>query len=438
MNEILNVFFLVAGGFIIFFFPFSNKYLISFFKIKEKNIFEIFSLNTILIFSLLLLLSFFEINLKLLFYIFLIFSLINLFFVRFNHFKKDLGLMIFFAMFVIIYFIEIANYPILEWDAFSHWIYKVKNFYNGYDYANFSNIPNHNQYPPLGSFLWAFVWKGSLIDSEYTGRLIFIYIYFLSLFLAISKINFDLIVKIIVLFFLALITFNSYLFSGYQEPLTFSLSAICLFLFIQIKNYNKFNIFHIFLILCTNLIAWTKVEGIFLILFLYIFIFFNSDINRKSKMYTLLTLIFIIILKKFIDIHIYDGNINGGFPSWFTFVSIENFFNMSNFIERSLFLITNTFVTFLKYPIFILFLLFYSYNLLYERTSKFDNHTFIYFLSTLLAINLVFLLDASEWKFKAEVGLDRIFYQTSSIYLFLILNSIQHFIKIDGNKKRLN
>lgn len=424
MNELLNVFFLVASVLIIFSFPFSNRYLISFFKIREKNIFEIFSLNTILTFSLLLLLSFFEINLKLLFYVLLMFSLINLFFVSLNHFKNDLGLLVIFVMFIIIYFIKIANYPILEWDAFSHWIYKVKNFYSGYDYANFSNLPNHNQYPPLGSYLWAFVWKGSLINSEYTGRLIFVYIYFLSLFLTISKINFNLIVKIIVLFFLTLVTFSSYLFSGYQEPLTFSLSAICLFIFIQIKNYNKFNIFHIFLILCTNLIAWTKVEGIFLILFLYIFIFFNSDIKRKSKIYTLLTLIFIIILKKFADIHIYDGNINVGFPSWFTFVSIEIFFNMSNFLERSLFLITNTFVTFLKYPIFILFLLFYSYNLLHERTSRFDNLTIIFFLSTSVAINLIFLLDASDWKFKAQVGLDRIFYSTSSVYLFFIVKSL--------------
>ena len=187
--------------------------------------------------------------------------------------------------------------------------------------------------------------------------------------------------------------------------------------------------------MCTNLIAWTKVEGIFLILFLYIFIFFNSNINRKSKIYTLLTLIFIIILKKFADIHIYDGNINAGFPSWFTFVSIEIFFNMSNFLERSLFLIINTFVTFLKYPIFILFLLFYSYSLLHERTSRFENLTIIFFLSTSIAINLIFLLDASDWKFKAQVGLDRIFYSTSSVYLFFIVKSlIIGFKKIEKKK----
>ena len=123
MNELLNVFFLVASVLIIFSFPFSNRYLISFFEIREKNIFEIFSLNAILTFSLLLLLSFFEINLKLLFYVFLMFSLINLFFITFNHFKNDLGLLVIFVMFIIIYFIKIANYPILEWDAFSHWIY---------------------------------------------------------------------------------------------------------------------------------------------------------------------------------------------------------------------------------------------------------------------------------------------------------------------------
>jgi len=287
--------------------------------------------------------------------------------------------------------------------------------------------------------LWAFVWKGSLINNEYTGRVIYLYFYFLSLFLIISKTPFNLIVKILIIALLTIITFDVFLFSGYQEPLNFSLMAICLFLFIKIKDYNKFTIFHLFLILACNLIAWTKSEGVFLILFLYIFVFFDSKINKKSKVITFFVLMFIFFLKKFIDLNIYDSNFNAGFPSWFTFVAIENFFNYSNFIERSSFLIANTLMSFLKYPIFIFFLIFMLLNFLNRKFSKFDFLNLAFFLFTLIAINMIFLLDSFySWKFKAQVGLDRILYSTSSVYLFFIIKSLTIIFKKKLGKEGWN
>jgi len=439
MIEILNIYFLSTCLLVIFSFPFSNRYASNIIKIKKINIFEIYLLNTIFTTSILLILSFFRIDLTILFFVILICSLINLFFIEYGKFKKDLILFLFFFLFIVIFFTKIANYPVLEWDGFSHWIYKVKNFYDGYSYKNFSNVQNHNEYPPLGSYLWAFVWKGSLINNEYTGRVIYLYFYFLSLFLIISKTPFNLIVKILIIALLTIITFDVFLFSGYQEPLNFSLMAICLFLFIKIKDYNKFTIFHLFLMLACNLIAWTKSEGVFLILFLYIFVFFDSKINKKSKVITFFVLMFIFFLKKFIDLNIYDSNFNAGFPSWFTFVAIENFFNYSNFIERSSFLIANTLMSFFKYPIFIFFLIFMLLNFLNRKFSKFDFLNLAFFLFTLIAINMIFLLDSSySWKFKAQVGLDRILYSTSSVYLFFIIKSLTIIFKKKLGKEGWN
>ena len=439
MIEILNIYFLSTCLLVIFSFPFSNRYASNIIKIKKINIFEIYLLNTIFTTSILLILSFFRIDLTILFFVILICSLINLFFIEYGKFKKDLILFFFFFLFIVIFFTKIANYPVLEWDGFSHWIYKVKNFYDGYSYKNFSNVQNHHEYPPLGSYLWAFVWKGSLINNEYTGRVIYLYFYFLSLFLIISKTPFNLIVKILIIALLTIITFDVFLFSGYQEPLNFSLMAICLFLFIKIKDYNKFTIFHLFLILACNLIAWTKSEGVFLILFLYIFVFFDLKINKKSKVITFFILMFIFFLKNFIDLNIYDSNFNAGFPSWFTFVAIENFFNYSNFIERSSFLIANTLMSFFKYPIFIFFLIFMLLNFLNRKFSKFDFLNLAFFLFTLIAINMIFLLDSSySWKFKAQVGLDRILYSTSSVYLFFIIKSLTIIFKKKLGKEGWN
>ena len=439
MIEILNIYFLSTCLLVIFSFPFSNRYAPNIIQIKKINIFEIYLLNTIFTTSILLILSFFQIDLTILFFVILICSLINLFFIEYGKFKKDLILFFFFFLFIVIFFTKIANYPVLEWDGFSHWIYKVKNFYDGYSYKNFSNVQNHWEYPPLGSYLWAFVWKGSLVNNEYTGRVIYLYFYFLSLFLIISKTPFNLIVKILIIALLTIITFDVFLFSGYQEPLNFSLMAICLFLFIKIKDYNKFTIFHLFLILACNLIAWTKSEGIFLILFLYIFVFFDSKINRKSKVITFFVLMLILFLKKLIDLNIYDSNFNAVFPSWFTFVAIENFFNYSNFIERSSFLIANTLMSFLKYPIFIFFLIFMLFNFLNRKFSKFDFLSLAFFLFTLIAINMIFLLDSSDsWKFKAQVGLDRILYSTSSVYLFFIIKSLTIIFKKKLGKEGWN
>ena len=63
----------------------------------------------------------------------------------------------FFIIFYAISTILIKNAH-LEWDALSHWIIKVKIFYQGGSIENLKNIP-FDYYPHLGSYIWAFFGK---------------------------------------------------------------------------------------------------------------------------------------------------------------------------------------------------------------------------------------------------------------------------------------
>jgi nucleoside-diphosphate-sugar epimerase len=45
------------------------------------------------------------------------------------------------------------------------------------DFSNLKNVPGVLSYPHLGTYGWALVWKNSLIDHEYAGRIFYVYIY---------------------------------------------------------------------------------------------------------------------------------------------------------------------------------------------------------------------------------------------------------------------
>ena len=84
-------------------------------------------------------------------------------------------------------------------------------------------IGNNNYYPHLGTLVWGFFWKNSFLQYEYLGRLIYIYIYLLSLFSICELISNQNKIKIILLSLILIISFDEFLFRGYQEVLLFSL-----------------------------------------------------------------------------------------------------------------------------------------------------------------------------------------------------------------------
>ena len=216
MIEILNIFYLFFVSVIIFSFPLQNTYLKKKLSLTKSNIFEIYSLNILIILTFFLFFSFFKISLDLIFFSILFLALINFFSIEWKPFIKNFYLLIFFSLFYLVFSVEISTYPYLEWDAAVNWIFKTLNFKNNYSFQNLENVPGLLGYPHLGTYLWAFFWEISFIDHEYTGRLSFIFIYLIIFFSIIERLKINYFLKIIILIFLIVISFDRILINGYQ------------------------------------------------------------------------------------------------------------------------------------------------------------------------------------------------------------------------------
>ena len=83
-------------------------------------------------------------------------------------------------------FVDVARDLQLNWDALTLWKLKANHFYVGNNYFDPTYYPDtyfaHPQYPHLGTYIWAFFWKNSVLDYEYLGRTFQIYLYVVSLF----------------------------------------------------------------------------------------------------------------------------------------------------------------------------------------------------------------------------------------------------------------
>ena len=92
-------------------------------------------------------------------------------------------------------------------------------------------IKGVDYYPHFGTFLWGFFWKNSLLQYEYSGRLIYAFLFVLSIFSICDLIKNKNNLKIITITGLILVCFDNFLFKGYQEILIFS------FLIFASKNF---------------------------------------------------------------------------------------------------------------------------------------------------------------------------------------------------------
>ena len=122
--------------------------------------------------------------------------------------------------------------------------------------------------------LWGVFWKISIINNEVFGRIIYVFIYVLSIVITVRKLSYQLWLQYIFFISFIFFTFDLYLFSGYQECLMFSMILILMNLFFRFKN--KFD--NIFILLISlvffNLLSWVKNEGVIYFL-LTIVLFFK-------------------------------------------------------------------------------------------------------------------------------------------------------------------
>ncbi|CAO6124488.1 hypothetical protein MCEGEM12_00217 [Candidatus Pelagibacterales bacterium] len=427
MIEIINIIYLLAGLTLIFAFP--PKYILNFTGNDGGNLVETHSINIILVLTLFLLFSFSKLNLNFIFNFLAVFGFLNFFFYYQNVLVKKNYFFLIFLFFCFIISMKIATNLRLEWDAAVNWIYKTKNFYDGFDFSNLKNVPGVLSYPHLGTYGWALVWKNSLIDHEYAGRIFYVYIYLASIFLIINIFNFKFLSKTIIAFLVILLTFDHGLFSGYQEPLMFSLIIMLFILTKKASTFHKINIFHFFCILNANLILWVKNEGFVFLLIFLICLLFEKKTDKKIKLLFSASFISLILIKFFVFDFYFKENLIG----WkgYEFLNFEKSISLEN-LKRLLLLFYQLIIIFFKYPIYLIFLLLFLFTLV-KKINKYEHMKYMLFFlaNCILSILIFFLTDDVKWNFHASVGMDRIMYSTSGIYLIFILDILKnYFLKI--------
>ena len=120
-----------------------------------------------------------------------------------------------------------------------------------------NDITYKNEYPHYGNYIWAFFWKNSFLQIEYFGRLIYLYIYLLSLFYVFSILKIKILNKFLLIFGILLITYNFNYFDGRLDILVFSLLLIVaknLYEFFYLNKIVNINIFPFLISL--NLLLW--------------------------------------------------------------------------------------------------------------------------------------------------------------------------------------
>ncbi len=405
----------------------SNKFLSSYKFYK----YDLLLINLLINFILLLFLSFTKINL---FYYFI--SIISLsvilnvysLFKNETYFKnfKDINFL-FFIVINIIIFISIAQEPTLSWDSQKNWFYKAQSFFYNYNFFDLDKMLGVDYYPHLGTYLWGFFWKNSLLGYEYFGRYIFVFTFLLSIFSISDHLNVKKYLKVLIITLIILLCFDNFLFKGYQEVLVFSLM---LFASKNIYNYilYKKNLYLMICFVCLNLLPWIKNEG-YLLLGIFAISLLITIKNFSKKIEVILFVCFsilLVIIKKLLFFNYLDINLTHGGNFYFTIT----FFDFVNYL-------TSIFIGFIvaifKYKIWIFIFLSIFLISKNKKINKTDNQ-FIYLLKINLIMYFLLILGiyfsvsdhiyGIEWWI--DNSLDRILYQISGLFIIYIVLSINY------------
>ena len=436
MTEILSIFSQFIIFLIIFSFPFTPKFLSNYFGLKKTfNYIDAHTLNIIFFCYVCILFSFLTFDLKIFFKVYLFLSLIFILynFKKFNFNFKKFNLFFIFFIIIISIFFSIGQNLKLEWDGHL-WIEKALIFYNGEEIEALRNTKISPDYPHLGSYIWAFFWKNSILDLEYFGRFFYVYFYLLSIFLIFNCLNQkNRYLKIFLILFFLLITYDSYLLGGYQEYLIFSALVVAsrYISLVNFKNIQNFKlIFLILLVLYVN--CWFKNEGLiyFLIFSLSFILFLNISIYNK-----VLYLLFIILLAltQYL-LQKYLIGISGYSHAAPSIVGlIHDITNLNILITKISKILLHTIIAFIKYPLWLIILAILCLQFIFLKNNT---TIFKYYLWCLL-INLLFIFSIfftfKSFDFMLRLSLDRLLFQTSGFYLILFILALNK-IKINFYK----
>ena len=289
MIEIISIFLSIVILLLIFSFPVP---LTSINRIKYLNIYDILLVNIAIHSNVFLILSFFTLNINVIFFIYITLSLFFFIIFRkinFIYLKYNFLTIFFFIISLYCIFINIAQSAILSWDGAAHWLYKAQNFFQETEYKNLINLP-FNNYPHLGSYIWAFFWKNSLIQIEYFGRFFFAFLLFSCCFSLGQQLNekFSNFEKILISLLLTYLSTNFFLLGGYQEYFLFFIFFTFGRFFLLYQSNLKFiktKYLMILILLTLNLLLWIKQEGFFLFFYFKYCFFVSYQISYIFKIY---------------------------------------------------------------------------------------------------------------------------------------------------------
>ena len=328
---------------------------------------------------------------------------------------------VYFLLINLFLFTYLSRDPTLSWDGLQNWYYKAQAFFYDYSFFDLKVIKGVNYYPHFGTFLWGFFWKNSLLQYEYSGRLIYVFLFLLSIFSISDLIKNKNNVKIITITGLILLCIDNFLFKGYQEILILS------FLIFASKNFfyylqNQKNIFLVISFICFSFLPWIKNEGyLFVIVFCVSLLILIKQFPKKNEilLFILFSILFLII-KHLLFLNFYESNlIHGG-----------NFYlpDLSEVILFIKLFLIGFVVAIFKYKIwffiFIIFYLSFTKNIIFKK-----NDNFIYLLKINLILFFTLILGIYFSVINHEYGLswwidnslDRIIYQISGLFIILII-----------------
>ena len=429
MTEIISIYLQFLIFFVIFQFPINKSILNNYTKLRF-NFFEIITLNILLHLFFYLVVSFLSINLKVFFIVefflglsFIIFNIINLYRKDALIMDDNFFLVIIFVIFNLILFIQIAAHMRLEWDGLAHWIYKAQIYFQEGTFADIKYV-DFSYYPQLGSFLWGYFWKNSILELEYFGRLIFPFLYLVGILFSVSNLNSNknLLIKIIIIIVLITLSLDFYLFSGYQEYLLF-FELIVFSKFFDLYRKNKSNLLFVILFLDTVLILWTKQEGFFYnVILTLVFVAYCEQKNKVKFLFSIL-----VFLSLFLQIEL-KNNIIGNFHFNEPIIheGLLRYLQVSEIINTFFLISKNIVISFFRYPVWILIILILVYTQFFDKV-KIQNYAIFYLLIYFIFVYAIYFQTQMDLKFLLPITIDRILLQGSGFLVYpvvILLNNI--------------
>jgi hypothetical protein len=397
------------------------------------NVYDRLLINIVLHSNFFLILSFFNFNISIIFFVYLLIGFFFLlFFLKENriYLKNNFLTIFFYTITLNCIFVYIAQNAILNWDGAAHWFYKAQNFFQESEYKNLNTLP-FNYYPHLGSYIWAFFWKNSLLQLEYIGRFFFVFLLVTCCFSLGQQLNmkFSNFEKILISLVLIYFSTNFFLLGGYQEYfLFFTFFTFGRFFILyqeQLKIYDQ-KYLVLLILLTSNLFLWIKQEGFFYFFIINtIFLFYvKSKIYLKFLFFFLCSLLVLFFIKIrtyfFGSVTFNEEIVLTEFFSSFLLI-IKNLVNYSFYeILYKFFLITKyILISFIKYPIWIVIIL-SSLVLFFKNKLSYNNFFLSYFFLHLALIYLVYFIHY-DINILLPLTLSRLIFPISGLYVFFII-----------------